>query len=338
MKNRIEYIDAMRGFTMILVVFGHILSYGYGGFPNVTFQNIFVLFRMPLFFFVSGFVFYKSTRTWTFQETGSFLKQKFLVQIIPTSIFLFINCWIFNSSFYEAITNSHKGGYWFTITLFEFFLTYSLISLLKIKKNEWILFTIALFYILIGLGPVRLYLERIGLDYGILSIIQLRYFIYFLFGIFIRKHFEDFISVLDNKYYSAIIIVSFFLLGLAINKEEWSHDIRGGLAGIAGLLGIMTVFGFFKRYQHSFLKEKRMGCYLQYIGRRTLDIYLLHYFFIPRNLHFMNHWFNEYANPSLEFLISLLLSIWVIILCLIVSNILRASDFLANILFGVKKL
>jgi fucose 4-O-acetylase-like acetyltransferase len=27
-KKRIEYIDAMRGFTMLLVVFGHVLTHG----------------------------------------------------------------------------------------------------------------------------------------------------------------------------------------------------------------------------------------------------------------------------------------------------------------------
>ena len=55
MTKRIEYIDAMRGFTMLLVVMFHVewtfwgSDYGYNSFIEV--------FRMPLFFFISGWVF-----------------------------------------------------------------------------------------------------------------------------------------------------------------------------------------------------------------------------------------------------------------------------------------
>lgn len=47
-QNRIEYIDAMRGFTMILVVFSHVCTLTFVT-ESVT-NNIFILFRMPLFF------------------------------------------------------------------------------------------------------------------------------------------------------------------------------------------------------------------------------------------------------------------------------------------------
>ena len=61
-RKRIEYIDAMRGFTMVLVVLTHVSSFGLGMYGSDTFSysKIFAEFRMPLFFFVSGFVLYKS--------------------------------------------------------------------------------------------------------------------------------------------------------------------------------------------------------------------------------------------------------------------------------------
>ena len=57
-SQRIEYIDAMRGVTMLLVVMAHVSMfclglYGYNGF---SFNKMLSEFRMPLFFFVSGFV------------------------------------------------------------------------------------------------------------------------------------------------------------------------------------------------------------------------------------------------------------------------------------------
>lgn len=69
MTQRLEYIDALRGFTMILVVLAHIINIGYHITDSTmeemnTFNNLFVRFRMPLFFFISGFVFYKHERIW----------------------------------------------------------------------------------------------------------------------------------------------------------------------------------------------------------------------------------------------------------------------------------
>ena len=55
MNKRIEYIDAMRGFTMILVVYAHIRFYGYhiNDYSDAfSFNSLFMLIRMPLFFFV----------------------------------------------------------------------------------------------------------------------------------------------------------------------------------------------------------------------------------------------------------------------------------------------
>lgn len=54
-KLRINYIDALRGFTMILVVVGHVIgrSLGLGGYDSVI-SSIILTFRMPMFFFISG--------------------------------------------------------------------------------------------------------------------------------------------------------------------------------------------------------------------------------------------------------------------------------------------
>ena len=54
-KPRLEWLDALRGFTMILVVANHVLGLGLGMSPKVSSSMQFlVMFRMPLFFFVSG--------------------------------------------------------------------------------------------------------------------------------------------------------------------------------------------------------------------------------------------------------------------------------------------
>lgn len=60
--KRIKYIDALRGFTMILVVFAHIEAFSMFGMQHTTFLgSIFQSFRMPLFFFISGYIAFKIT-------------------------------------------------------------------------------------------------------------------------------------------------------------------------------------------------------------------------------------------------------------------------------------
>ena len=62
MNKRIEYIDALRGLTMILVVIAHINSYTFKAenvFEYTSLTGFLSLFRMPLFFFVSGYIAYK---------------------------------------------------------------------------------------------------------------------------------------------------------------------------------------------------------------------------------------------------------------------------------------
>ena len=58
-KPRLEWLDALRGFTMILVVAYHTVE-GFGLEVKASSSMRFlILFRMPLFFFVSGFLAYK---------------------------------------------------------------------------------------------------------------------------------------------------------------------------------------------------------------------------------------------------------------------------------------
>lgn len=58
--NRIQYLDCMRGFTMILVVYSHLVIFGYQVDGRNLMNGVFLLFIMPLFFWVSGYLAYTS--------------------------------------------------------------------------------------------------------------------------------------------------------------------------------------------------------------------------------------------------------------------------------------
>ena len=87
---------------------------------------------------------------------------------------------------------------------------------------------------------------------------------------------------------------------------------------------------------------------LKFIGTRTLDIYLLHYFFLPR---FISHLTlfptdgrlpvafhpSPFTSHLSQFLIALPIALLVTAVCLAVSYVIRLSPFLAHYLFGVQK-
>ena len=73
-SGRIEYLDLAKGFCIILVVFYHILSF-YG--ESVLVNYYCKLFRMPLYFFLSG-IFFK-----TYDGFMGFLKRKINKLLVP---------------------------------------------------------------------------------------------------------------------------------------------------------------------------------------------------------------------------------------------------------------
>ena len=64
-KKRIGWVDALRGFTMILVVFSHVEIQGMGMTPGYTGGNDRRRkYRMPWLFFVGGFMVFGPGACW----------------------------------------------------------------------------------------------------------------------------------------------------------------------------------------------------------------------------------------------------------------------------------
>ena len=93
---------------------------------------------------------------------------------------------------------------------------------------------------------------------------------------------------------------------------------------------------FFRHYQEFFSDKTVVGRSLQFIGRRTLDIYLLHYFFLPRFLMPYAGLLQNYNNSAIEFVVILSIALLVLGVTLLASYVIRLSPFLRHYLFGVK--
>ena len=161
------------------------------------------------------------------------------------------------------------------------------------------------------------------------------YFLFFTIGTLFKKYYSELQLLLDTKPIIIICLVLFF--GGNIFYQDYGLLCNVLFNLLMAISGIVLVFSFFRINQSSFVKEKVLGRCLQYIGRRTLDIYLLHYFLLPTGLFDMTGFLRVHPIPIIEFLITLVISLIVIGGCLILSNILRMSPMMAYLLFGVKK-
>lgn len=341
-NKRIEFIDAMRGFTMILVVIAHVSGFCFGIESDIPSIHPYLYeFRMPTFFFISGFVLYKTSQLWNLRNVCLFIKKKFPIQIITTAIFFLVFLYTKEISFVDGLYSESKNGYWFTYVLFIYFIVYSTSQF--IFHSLHLSDTIKDILILgIGIGFYMLFSCRtiyysLPIDAEIESILSMRYWGYYLFftiGILFRKHHKKTEYFLDDKPAIIVCLIIFFISNIFYSVFVSSHVTLFNL--LTAITGIILIFSFFRQNQNVFTKDNIIGRHLQYIGRRTLDIYLLHYFLLPTNLFHLTSFLRDYPMPLVEFCISLSISLIIISACLLISKILRMSPTAAYLLFGVK--
>ncbi len=78
--QRMEWLDALRAYAIILVLIGHKTN-------NIYFEQVIYSFHVPLFFWISGFVFDHSR----YPDLKSIIIKKFRVLLLPYFIFSFLS-------------------------------------------------------------------------------------------------------------------------------------------------------------------------------------------------------------------------------------------------------
>ena len=355
-KPRLGWLDALRGFTMLLVVTNHVALKSFG--MQIRWSaalQFFLLFRMPLFFFISGFLAYKASRVWNARTLGELTLKKMRVQIIPTVVFFLLFLAMvpttpFLHNLDEALASSMKAGYWFTIVLLYMLLTFYLFSYVESKLFRGTpappILILLLFIVSLCMFETC-YLPRhfswaLGykgqpnefLNYT--SLVEMfRYFPFFLYGALMHRYWERAQRLMDSRWFFPVVVVLALLTTLEVIK--W-HNLRLEWASLphtlAMFLLLTMVFMFFRHYSDFFSDKTALGRGLQFIGRRTLDIYLLHYFFLPK-LPMVGEFFRlNRHNFILDTTAALAVALVVVAFCVITSQLLRVSPFLKKHLFG----
>ena len=316
---------------MILVVFAHICHFCLGD-SRMGGNAVFILFRLPCFFMISGWLF-ESVAMRPFKEV---VRHKAMVQLLPTFIFLLL---LAPPPFFFHQLGTVKGGYWFTFALFEYFVLYML--MVRISRR-WtpvmaLALTIGTFIYARYFDSIRsaaegyqLWVLNLG---GFLSVTTWRLFLFFYLGTCVRRYFDTFIRWTNRPVVIVLTTVVFFLIASTSHHDNLLFEMFRFYGG--GITGMVMVFTCF-RLTSAWLQKWHLSKPLQYVGTRTLDIYLLHFFFLPRFLMPYAEQLKAYDSLLIEFLVIMAVSLVVLGLSLAASYVIRLSPFLGHYLFGVK--
>ena len=348
--KRLSWLDALRGFTMILVVAYHVAQVSFHETEKTSAALPFlVLMRMPLFFFVSGFLAYKASFTWTIPNALKLTWKKLKVQLIPTLVFmgLFV---IFKmkgdiaDNFMRLLASPTKGGYWFTWVLLQMFIIYYVCCYVgkSLSPRKGVLlfagWAASVFaYETLYLPKVFTYHEDTFFAYS--SLVQtIRYMQFFLLGNIIRRYWHQAERLFDTSWFFPLVVTLAVvccadIFQLHTLKKVWVNLPR--TTAMYALLLIVVMF--FRHYQAWFEEGKRTGRFLSFIGTRTLDIYLLHFLLLPK-MPQVGAWLNaNQPNFLLSIVLSVSVALVVIAFCLLASQLLRVSPFLQLYLFGKRQ-
>lgn len=353
-NTRYNYFDALRGFSMIVVVFWHVMLCSIHSIDGINrFTNTFML---PLFFFISGFFAYKPFDLWNNSRIKTSLTNRFKVFFVGTSVFIIFHSIFFNnclprlSKFTFAV-----DGYWFTLLLLRFYIVYITLVMIcrNIIKGAIIVRCILIFMSVLCICLHHNLMHATDLMFTSLSTAMIHiisplffyFFPYFISGLLAREYLPIFENILTKNTLRTtllVIIITLWSLSYLTDSPSFQPANTTGNTLMAYPLGIPTtllVIQFFYSLRHKFDLDTRFSNGIRFIGRRTLDIYFIHYFFLPHLI-----FLRSYLSPStyecqamLQLTVGLPIAMIVIGLSLLAGQVLRMSPVLGEWLLGARR-
>lgn len=338
-KQRVEWVDLAKAFAIYCVVFGHVEVFSmnhYGGF----FYRLQDLFCMPLFFLLSG-MFAKPQLT--IKDSWQCLVKRFLQLMIPfvATGSLYVLLRLNNRPWWSLIWYPDGGahmGYWFLLVLFEMYCIFTVCQIitrkcrlgslagygfLSVALVVWLLMIVV--YFLKKDSPEEVWST-------VVTFSRLYYnFPFFIIGYWLMNN-RIILERLLRKNVFAISSFLFVLLYVAYDKYEL-RSVRFILLPVV----IVSILYLFKSLGgvNLFLSK-----YVNYCGRHTLEIYVLHYFFIPFNMPYLNDIIAPYGvkdnNIVIELFLNSFVAFIVIAASLISARIIAENKILSQILLGRK--
>lgn len=259
-SKRLLFIDFLKGIAILCVVIGHIAAFN----PKCNILIDFIYsFHMPLFFFISGYLYQKSS---VIDIKFNVLKKisSLLVPYIAISILAIIIHGCSVESIRGYFFSETRWGYWFLPTLFILFLF--LIIYRKILHEDKYFILVVIFtefcFLLLKKYLPPFYCELLLVRHLV------TYWPFIILGLYM------------NRIKIRLPLILFCLLAwLNIVALNFYYGISNEILRTLGrFFAIFGLYGFFVLYPNIDFKNVKI---IMEMGKSSLTIYIFHYFLLP---------------------------------------------------------
>ena len=345
-KHRFPHFDVIKGIAILIVVMGHVMIFGIHKIDSAFIFKITEKLHMPLFFFISGYFTYKLI-------DGKIglpnIISRFKQLIIP--FFCVSTLWIYyfphsgiesplNSTWEGLYSDGWKNGYWFTLSLFELILIYcAIVPLFNRIRN--VAFQIAIVTVLYAIIGVFTMLGDASINAYIGLPLIYQFLPIFFAGIFARKYADKFNAILTNNIAitTSILLGGFFLYYTCyfweFHQITYSAiEIATSLVHFAVVILVFTVIKPWSDCEFSKESPSKIIKVLQYLGKESLAIYLLHYFFLFPMTSLRQPMIDMAFGFVPMFVVSFIVSCAIIAIVLGIKSIISKSKLLSMLILG----
>lgn len=294
-KERLHHFDILKGIAIFMVIMGHIITMCIRDIDNAVLFKFVEKMHMPMFFFISGYFSYKVL------ENGNLAIPKLGVRVKQLLIPFFVmsTLWIyyfphsglqspFVSTWEGLYTSIGKNGYWFTLCLFEIILIYSVMTLFlsRCKTLSMRVAVILISWLLLGYLSKYLLPEEVNNIIGLPLVFE--FYPVFMFGALAHSEREKFDKITkDSTWITISMIIGAFLMYYVCWSWEFSLpaeclDVSKQLLYICVIIIAVAVVKSWciQSYTDKHPNGSVMARMWEYVGSKSLAIYVLHYFFL----------------------------------------------------------
>lgn len=281
--------------------------------------------QLPLFMFLSGIVI-TTPPYWhkTLNKVKRFILPFLVVGLLWTA---YIGRNVLD--FFQA---EFKLGYWYLLTLAEFYVILLLWNIFKVKRHRFTfdLLLTAFVYLILRLSVYLFhrYSSNVSIDY--LSIERMTsMWPYFAFGCLARWHgFVKYLNANNILYPLAVGLILIFLFII-----PWVPFTRYYIYFPFAFASIIVAVYLFRIRENSKSKIERG---LAFVGRHSLDVYIFHYFFVFNvRLVVVKRWTEATGNGLIEFLVYASLAVFIATVCIGIGWCVRQNKWTKLVVYGV---
>lgn len=336
-KNRLVWIDFLKGLAILFVVLGH-FTYSK---DNIGIKNLIYSFHMPLFFMLAGCT--AAISLGQSKSLSSFYKKRCISVFIPYSVWCFAGGLPFACTQeylqYDVISRIHTficGDVmqWFLICLFLLQSLYALFKwiTIRIPHSVFKLCLIFLLYILIYLlhhrwGKSPGNTSHISIDF----LTNIYYFYWpFVIGCTLIEYPSLFKKIFQHRLFLLVsVLVSVFYVMLSSDFPIFPGIYTKVAVGICVAMPIIHLVKDYDFASAHKIVQILTGQIILF-GKYTMVIYLFHGYMLPKFTLPTNVW----GVGMLPFMIMVAIAIAICYTCVVLDRIISQSPICALLLLG----